>query len=96
MGAKPPQSPDLPVMVCASSKEWEAWLEKNHATAAGVWLRFAKKGSGESSVSYYEAVEVALCHGWIDGQLKAQDERFYLQRFTQRAGRSIWSKINEI
>jgi len=95
MAAKPPKTTNLPVMAFSSKKEWAEWLEKNYANGAGVWLRLAKKGSGETSVSYNDAVEVALCHGWIDGQLKAQDGRFYLQRFTPRSGRSIWSMVNK-
>ncbi|HEV3000065.1 MAG TPA: YdeI/OmpD-associated family protein [Solirubrobacteraceae bacterium] len=79
----------------ASAAELEAWLEAEHASSDGVWLEFAKKGSGVSSVTYPEAVELALCFGWIDGQLrKSHDERFYLRRFTPRRARSPWSKVN--
>jgi uncharacterized protein YdeI (YjbR/CyaY-like superfamily) len=91
MGAVPD---DLPVILFASAAEFEAWLEEEHAGSAGVWLKIAKKGSGVSSVSYAEAVELALCFGWIDGQIKALDERHYLQRFTPRRPRSKWSRIN--
>ena len=73
---------------------WQEWLEKNHLKYNGLWLRLAKKGSGLRSVSYSEAVEIALCYGWIDGQKKAESEQAWLQRFLPRSARSIWSKIN--
>ncbi len=75
-------------------RDWAAWLKKNHLCSPGLWLKFAKKGAAIASVSYDEAIEVALCHGWIDGQKKAFDEQFWLQRFTRRSARSVWSKIN--
>ena len=78
----------------ASQEAWREWLAANHADADGVWLKFAKKASGLASVSYTEAVEVALIYGWIDGQAKGIDENHYLQRFTPRRKRSVWSKIN--
>ncbi|RDI12457.1 YdeI family protein [Comamonas sp. AG1104] len=77
-----------------SAKAFEAWLKKNHATSEGLWLKIAKRGSNESSVTYPEAVEIALCWGWIDGQKKSFDDQHYLQRFTPRRARSVWSKIN--
>ncbi len=82
------------VLECASVEEWEAWLEQNHASASEAWLRFAKKGSEAVTVSRAEALEVALCYGWIDGQAATQDEDYWLQRFTPRTRRSKWSKIN--
>lgn len=90
MNAKPA---DLPIVHFEHAAAWEAWLEAN-ADAAGLWLKIAKKGSGIASVSYAEALDVALCHGWIDGQKKGFDEAFFLQRFTPRRKRSLWSKIN--
>jgi uncharacterized protein YdeI (YjbR/CyaY-like superfamily) len=84
----------LPVLTFASALAWQDWLDKNHETSAGIWLKFAKKASGIPTVVYAEALEVALCHGWIDGQVKAVDDRYYLQRFTPRTPRSKWSKIN--
>jgi uncharacterized protein YdeI (YjbR/CyaY-like superfamily) len=84
---------DLPEKHFKNAAAFERWLAKNHATA-GVWLLFAKKNGGETSLSYAEAVEIALCYGWIDGQGKGVDERFSKTRFTPRARRSIWSKIN--
>jgi uncharacterized protein YdeI (YjbR/CyaY-like superfamily) len=85
---------ELPIVPFASAAAWEAWLEERHAAAPGVLLKFAKKGSGVATVTYEEAVEVALCFGWIDGQVRRFDERFYLQRFTPRRRASRWSKIN--
>jgi uncharacterized protein YdeI (YjbR/CyaY-like superfamily) len=77
-----------------SARAFEDWLKKNHATCDGIWLKIAKRGAGETSVTYPEAVEVALCWGWIDGQKQGLDHRHFLQRFTPRRARSIWSKIN--
>ncbi|EED65634.1 YdeI/OmpD-associated family protein [Comamonas testosteroni] len=77
-----------------SAKAFEVWLKKNHAASGGLWLRIAKRGANEPSVTYPEAVEVALCWGWIDGQKKSLDDQHYLQRFTPRRARSVWSKIN--
>jgi uncharacterized protein YdeI (YjbR/CyaY-like superfamily) len=85
---------DLPMLLFPTQADWEAWLDAHHAEAAGVWLQIAKKGQGVTSASYAEALEVALCYGWIDGQKQRFDERFYLQRFTPRRARSIWSKVN--
>jgi uncharacterized protein YdeI (YjbR/CyaY-like superfamily) len=86
--------PDLPVIAFASEKDWDAWLSKEGASSNGIWLKFAKKASGVDSVTYAEAVETALCYGWIDGQTKRLDDDYYLQRFTPRRARSKWSKIN--
>lgn len=77
-----------------SAKAFETWLKKNHASSAGLWLKIAKRGADEPSVTYPEAVEIALCWGWIDGQKKGLDEQHFLQRFTPRRPRSVWSKIN--
>jgi uncharacterized protein YdeI (YjbR/CyaY-like superfamily) len=86
--------PELPALSFASQTEWERWLAANHAEAAGVWLKIAKKGSRIDTVTHPEALEAALCFGWIDGQRKALDERFFLQKFTPRGPRSTWSRIN--
>jgi uncharacterized protein YdeI (YjbR/CyaY-like superfamily) len=83
-----------PVRLFKSKQDWAAWLEKNHRKSAGLWLRLAKKDSGLRSVSYKEALEVALCYGWIDGQKRPESEQAWLQRFVSRSDRSIWSKIN--
>ena len=81
-------------MPFVSREAWEAFLEERHATSDGLWLKIAKKGSGIESVTYDQAVEVALCYGWIDGQVRRFDESYYLQRFTPRRPRSKWSKVN--
>jgi uncharacterized protein YdeI (YjbR/CyaY-like superfamily) len=78
----------------ASREEWEGWLEANHAASDGLWLKFPKKGTGLPTVDFVEAIEVALCFGWIDGQRKGLDETHYLQKFTPRRARSKWSQIN--
>ncbi len=78
----------------ANSAQWEAWLEKNHRTSTGLWLRLAKKGSKLQSLTYAEALEIALCYGWIDGQKRGESEQAWLQRFLPRSAKSIWSKIN--
>jgi uncharacterized protein YdeI (YjbR/CyaY-like superfamily) len=82
------------VVSFASSKEWRKWLAANHATSNGVWLRIFKKDSGEKTVTYAEAVEEALCYGWIDGQKNKYDDTSFIQKFTPRRPKSIWSKIN--
>jgi uncharacterized protein YdeI (YjbR/CyaY-like superfamily) len=82
----------LPVVGFASQREWEEWLREHHAASPGVWVKAAKKGV--EGVTYAEAVESALCFGWIDGQGARFDERFYLQRFTPRRRGSKWSRIN--
>ena len=78
----------------ATARAFQAWLRKNHATSEGVWLLITKAGAGEPTVTYAHAVEIALCYGWIDGQKKGLDERHWLQRFTPRRARSLWSKAN--
>jgi uncharacterized protein YdeI (YjbR/CyaY-like superfamily) len=85
---------ELPVVAFATAAAWDAWLAGHHGDAAGLWLKLAKKGSGIPSVSYAEAVDVALCHGWIDGQKGRLDDQFWLQRFTPRKPGSKWSRIN--
>jgi uncharacterized protein YdeI (YjbR/CyaY-like superfamily) len=89
-----PAKPALPELLFADAEAWTAWLEREHGTSAGVWMRIAKKGAADSSVQYPEALNVALCFGWIDGQKKSIDEHYWIQKFTPRAARSIWSKIN--
>jgi uncharacterized protein YdeI (YjbR/CyaY-like superfamily) len=84
---------ELPTRAFKSQKEWEAWLERHH-DSPGIWLKLAKKSSGIRSVSYQEAVDSALCFGWIDGQNKTVDENWYVQRFTPRTSTSNWSKTN--
>ena len=84
---------DLPVLPFADADAWEAWVTAN-ADAKGVWLKIAKKDSGHATVTYAEALDVALCHGWIDGQKRSFDAAWFLQRFTPRRPKGLWSKIN--
>ena len=85
---------DPPIRAFRTRAAWEKWLESHHADEAGIWMKFAKKGTGVTTVTYAEALEVALCYGWIDAQVKRLDEVYYLQRFMPRRPRSRWSKIN--
>ena len=85
---------DLPIKPFKTQDAWEKWLATNHTKSAGIWMQIAKKGSGIASVNYQEALDVALCYGWIDGQKQPYDDEYWLQRFTPRGPRSIWSKIN--
>jgi len=85
---------ELPIELFEDQGAWAAWLESNHADSPGLWLRHAKKASDLASVSYAEALDVALCYGWIDGQKKSYDESSWLQKWTPRGAKSIWSKIN--
>ena len=87
----PEQVPDLPVEEFASAKAWERWLRANHATAPGLWLKIAKKGTGVTTVEFVDAIEVALCYGWIDGLRHKHDDVYFRQRFTPRKPRSKWS-----
>jgi uncharacterized protein YdeI (YjbR/CyaY-like superfamily) len=85
---------EQPVLFFATPVELEAWIDEHGEESDGIWLKFARKDSGIESVVYAEAVEIALSHGWIDGQAKRLDDHHYLQRFTPRRPRSKWSKIN--
>lgn len=84
---------DLPVIAFDDADAWERWLVAQ-ADAKGLWLKIAKKGAGVATVTYAEALDVALCHGWIDGQKRSFDAQFFLQRFTPRRPKGLWSKIN--
>ena len=84
----------IPTIEFKTSDAFENWLIKNHDNSIGFWLKIFKKDSGEKTISYAEALDVALCYGWIDGQKKAYDEQAYLQKFCPRREKSIWSKIN--
>lgn len=88
--ARPPLAPTR----FKTAKAFDTWLKRHHARSDGLWLKIAKRGADEPSVTYAEAVEIALCWGWIDGQKKGLDDRYFLQRFTPRRARSIWSKTN--
>ena len=92
--AKSAVQPDVSSTLFKSAKAFETWLKKNHATAHGVWLKIAKAGANQPSVTYSEAVNIALCWGWIDGQKKSLNSQHFLQRFTPRRPRSLWSKTN--
>jgi uncharacterized protein YdeI (YjbR/CyaY-like superfamily) len=85
---------DYSILPFESKKKWADWLAKQHDKFTGVWLKIAKKESGIASVTYDEALESALCYGWIDGQKKGFDNKYWLQKFTPRGPKSIWSKIN--
>jgi uncharacterized protein YdeI (YjbR/CyaY-like superfamily) len=85
---------NFPIIAFASQQEWEAWLNERHADTKGLWLKLAKKGADIPTISYAEALEIALCYGWIDGQKAAFDDQFWLQKFTPRGPKSIWSKVN--
>ena len=85
---------NLPIIAFETQQDWEAWLEEHHANTKGIWLKLAKKDTGIASVSYAEALEDALCYSWIDGQKASFDEQYWLQKFTPRSPKSIWSKVN--
>ena len=85
---------DLPIKLFKTPAAFEKWLESNHAKSPGIWMQIAKKDSGLTSANYQEALDIALCYGWIDGQKRPFDDRTWLQRFTPRGPRSVWSKIN--
>jgi uncharacterized protein YdeI (YjbR/CyaY-like superfamily) len=89
-----PTKEELPIVEFEDQAAWERWLEANHQASAGVRLRFAKKGSGAATVTHAQALETALCYGWIDGQAGRFDDRYWLVRFTPRGPRSRWSQIN--
>lgn len=86
--------PELPIMAFESQEAWEQWLEANHDKSQGLWIKIAKKATGIPSVNHAEALTVALCFGWIDGQRRGLDEQFFLQKFTPRRPKSAWSRIN--
>ena len=85
---------DIPILGFPDAAAWEAWLAANYGFESGIWLKLAKKDSGVMTVSYADAVEVALCWGWIDGMAKSWDAASYVQKFTPRRKRSLWSKVN--
>lgn len=83
-----------PARLFATQRDWASWLETNHTNQDGIWLRIAKKDSGLKSVTYAEAIETALCYGWIDGLKRPESEKAWLQRFVPRRPKSLWSRIN--
>lgn len=84
-----------PRLIFLAQSDWENWLTENGSTSKGIWLRLAKKGAGQRTLTYEQALESALCHGWIDGQKQAESEQTWLQRFTRRSAKSIWSRLNK-
>jgi uncharacterized protein YdeI (YjbR/CyaY-like superfamily) len=95
LAGSPGMADELPELIVSDAAAWRAWLAKHHADPAGVWLVLAKKGTEKpTSLTYDQALEEALCHGWIDGQAGRRDEATYRQRFTPRRRRSAWSKRN--
>ncbi len=85
---------ELPTISFADQAAWREWLAAEYATSKGLWLKMAKKATGLASINYAEALDVALCYGWIDGQKKSFDQQHWLQKFTPRGKKSIWSKVN--
>jgi len=91
-----PTKDGLPIIAFASGADWQDWLSRQPRSSKGLWLKLAKKDSGVQSVSRQEAIDGAICYGWIDGQLQKFDKRCWLVRFTPRSARSKWSKLNQI
>lgn len=89
-----PEAKQLATLEFKTAKSFETWLNKNHTSSAGIWLKIFKKASGMQTISYAEALDVALCYGWIDGQKQSFDEKAWLQKFTPRTAKSMWSKVN--
>jgi uncharacterized protein YdeI (YjbR/CyaY-like superfamily) len=85
---------NLTIIHFESQEDWEAWLQENYETSGGIWIKLARKESGIESVSRQEALDIAICYGWIDGQAASFDDDFWMQRFTRRRPKSKWSKIN--
>lgn len=85
---------DLPIIEFADQAAWERWLHDNHESSRGAWLKIAKKGTAAQTVNHAEALEEAICFGWIDGQRASLDDTYFLQRFTPRGPRSRWSQVN--
>jgi uncharacterized protein YdeI (YjbR/CyaY-like superfamily) len=86
---------EIPQLRFKTKAAWAKWLAKHHTDEAGIWVELAKAGAGEKSINHAEALEVALCYGWIDGQAKSIDEHFWRQKFVPRRKQSLWSKINQ-
>ncbi len=84
----------LPTLLFENASAWESWLESHLDNAIGIWMQISKKGATKPSVSYEEALDIALCYGWIDGQTKSLDDEYFLRKFTPRRKNSMWSKRN--
>lgn len=93
-GTGKPEKPELQILSFRKAQEFDIWLEQNNTMTSGLWIRFYKKDSGIATIRYQEALDVALCYGWIDGQVKKYDADSYLQKFTPRRTKSMWSKRN--
>jgi uncharacterized protein YdeI (YjbR/CyaY-like superfamily) len=89
-----PATDDKPLLTFTNAAEFREWLQANHADHGGIWLRYFKKASGQPTIAHKEAVQEALCWGWIDGQARPHDEVSWLVKFTPRGARSIWSQVN--
>ncbi|HEX8390680.1 MAG TPA: YdeI/OmpD-associated family protein [Candidatus Saccharimonadales bacterium] len=85
---------DIPVMSFEDSRAWETWLKANYDLQTGIWMKVARKDSGIASVSLTDALDICLCYGWIDGQRRSYDNLFFLQKYTPRRKKSLWSKVN--
>lgn len=94
MSRAPATKPELPILECAIDAQWRGWLAEHHALSPGVWLKFAKRDAAASTVNHAQALDTAICFGWIDGQTRRLNESFWLQRFTPRGPRSKWSQVN--
>lgn len=94
MATTTPPNDGLPIVQFAEPQAWSDWLAQHHQSERGVWIQMAKKASGIPSVNHEQALEEALCYGWIDGQRRSYDERYFLQKFTPRRPKSTWSKVN--
>lgn len=94
MGSSTETLASLEIRMFESPRDWESWLDANHAASPGIWLKIAKKSSDAVSVTYAEALDTALCYGWIDGQKQRYDDTAWLQKFTPRRSKSVWSKVN--
>jgi uncharacterized protein YdeI (YjbR/CyaY-like superfamily) len=92
LNKKPKQ--EFEIIFFTDVKKWNNWLSKNHNKVEGIWLRFFKKDSGVKTITYNLALEEALCFGWIDGQVKKYDDKSWIQKFTPRRSKSMWSKRN--
>jgi uncharacterized protein YdeI (YjbR/CyaY-like superfamily) len=90
----PPKIPNLPMKPFTTPDAFRKWLATNHTKSAGLWIQFFKKASGQKSISYAQALDIALCFGWIDGQIKRHDEHSWIHKFTPRRPKSGWSKRN--
>lgn len=84
----------IPIIAFENKKDWSHWLEKNYTNQTGVWIKIAKKSSGIPTITHSEALDEALCYGWIDGQRRGLDDDYFLQKFTPRRKQSLWSKVN--